>query len=102
MLAVFVVSDATGKTAERMVRSALVQFEDAPVELVRRGNIRTPEQVRAVVEEAAAEHSIILHTLNQFTIIRWFKAKMTNKLSMSKFNRFWQSFCNIFFNKFMG
>ena len=63
MLAVFVVSDATGETAERMVRSALVQFEDAPVELVRRGNVRTPEQVLAVVREAVEGDSIILHTL---------------------------------------
>ncbi len=63
MLVVFVVSDATGETAQRMVRSALTQFEDAPVELVRRGNVRTPGQVRAVVQEAAGQHSIILHTL---------------------------------------
>ena len=46
MLTVFVVSDATGETAERMARSALVQFEDAAVQLVRRGHTATPEQVR--------------------------------------------------------
>ena len=63
MLAVLVVSDATGETAERMVQSALVQFENAPVELVRRGHVCTPEQVRAVVQEAVEGHAIILHTL---------------------------------------
>ncbi|OHB80900.1 MAG: hypothetical protein A2V98_08200 [Planctomycetes bacterium RBG_16_64_12] len=63
MLDVFIVSDATGKTAERVVRAALVQFEDAPVRVVRRENIRTPEEVRAVVEEAAGEDSILVHTL---------------------------------------
>ena len=63
MLTVYVVSDATGETAERMVRSALVQFEDAPVRLFRHGDVRTPEQVCAVVQEAAGGHSIILHTL---------------------------------------
>ncbi len=63
MLTIFVVSDATGGTAERMARSALIQFENAPVTLVRRPNIRTPKRLRLVVEEAAAGESLILHTL---------------------------------------
>jgi regulator of PEP synthase PpsR (kinase-PPPase family) len=63
MLKVFVVSDGTGDTAERMLRSALVQFEGASVEIVRRGNVRTPDDVKAVVREAAGQNSIVLHTL---------------------------------------
>ncbi len=63
ILRVYVVSDATGETAERVVRSALTQFENAPVAIVRCGGIRTPEQVRAVVAEAALRDSLILHTL---------------------------------------
>ena len=60
---VFAVSDATGETAERVVRSALVQFEDAPAVLVRRGNVRTTKQLRAIVREAAGKNSVIVHTL---------------------------------------
>ncbi len=63
MLRIFVVSDATGETAERVVQAALVQFGDAPVELVRRGQVRTPQQVRALVQEAARGESLVLHTL---------------------------------------
>ena len=63
MLRVFIVSDATGGTAERIVQSALVQFEGATVELVRRSPVRTSEQVRAVVREAAGSQSLIVHTL---------------------------------------
>ncbi len=63
MLTVFIVSDATGETAERVVRAALVQFEDAAVNVVRRTLIRTPRQVRGVVEEAAQCDCILLHTL---------------------------------------
>jgi regulator of PEP synthase PpsR (kinase-PPPase family) len=63
MLTVFIVSDATGKTAERITQSALVQFQGAAVRLVRRGRVGTPEQVRAVVREAAAGDSLIVHTL---------------------------------------
>jgi [pyruvate, water dikinase]-phosphate phosphotransferase / [pyruvate, water dikinase] kinase len=63
MLTVYVVSDGTGGTAERMARSALIQFENAPVNLVRRPNVRTAKKLRVVVEEAAAGESLILHTL---------------------------------------
>lgn len=63
MLTIFVVSDATGETAERMVRSALVQFENAETNIVRHGKIRTPKQVRALVQAAAECNAIILHTL---------------------------------------
>lgn len=63
MLKVLVVSDATGETAERVVRAALVQFEDAKVVLVRRGKTRSPEQVRAVVAEAAGQDAFIIHSL---------------------------------------
>ena len=63
MLVIFVISDATGETAERVVRSALVQFGKPPVSVVRRGHVRTPTQLRAVVQEAAGHDSIILHTL---------------------------------------
>ena len=63
MLTVFVVSDATGEIAERVTRSGLTQFGDAPVSIVRRGGIRTPEQGRDVVAEAAGRDCVIIHTM---------------------------------------
>ncbi len=63
MLTIMVVSDATGETAERVVRAALVQFRNAPATIVRRGNVRTPQKVRAVVREAARHDTLIVHTL---------------------------------------
>jgi len=63
MLEAFIVSDASGETAQRVVRSALIQFPDAPVRLIRRNHVRSAEQVQAVVAEAAEHDSIILHTL---------------------------------------
>ncbi len=68
MLKILVVSDATGETAERVVRSALTQFEDAQVAVVRCGGVRTPEQVRAVVAEAALRDSLVVHTLVSDTL----------------------------------
>jgi len=63
MLTIFVVSDSTGETAERVLRSALVQFTDAPATIVRRGDVLTEDQVRAVVREAARQPSLLMHTL---------------------------------------
>lgn len=63
MLTIFVVSDATGETADRVARSALVQFPRSDVTIVRRGQVRTGEQLRSVVEEASAGDSLIIHTL---------------------------------------
>jgi [pyruvate, water dikinase]-phosphate phosphotransferase / [pyruvate, water dikinase] kinase len=70
MLTIYVVSDATGETAERMLRSALVQFKNAPVTVIRRGKIRTPRQVRELVEQAASQKSLIVHTLVSYDL-RW-------------------------------
>jgi regulator of PEP synthase PpsR (kinase-PPPase family) len=63
MLTIYAVSDATGETAERVLLSALVQFEGAPATVVRRGDIRSVQQIRDVVQEAAGKDSLILHTL---------------------------------------
>ncbi len=63
MLTIFVVSDATGETADRVARSALVQFPRAEATIIRRGQVRTEGQLRAVVAEAASRESLIIHTL---------------------------------------
>ncbi len=59
---IFAVSDGTGTTAERVVRAALTQFPQE-VEVRRFGEVRTAEQVQAVVQEAARARALIVHTL---------------------------------------
>ena len=63
MLTLMLVSDATGRTVERLVQSALVQFAEAPVKIVRRRQVRAPEQVRSLIQEAANGHALVLYTL---------------------------------------
>lgn len=63
MRTLFVVSDATGQTGERVLRSALVQFPHADCEIERRGGVRTPEQLHEVVREARERGAWVLHTL---------------------------------------
>jgi regulator of PEP synthase PpsR (kinase-PPPase family) len=63
VLTIFVVSDATGETAERMLRAALIQFPRAEVAIVRRRDVRTAEQIRAVMDEAVSQGAMVLHTM---------------------------------------
>lgn len=59
----FAVSDATGQTARRALQAALAQFPGVSVEIRTIGEVRTPDQVAAVVEEAASAGAVIAHTL---------------------------------------
>ena len=63
MYHVFVVSDGTGATAERVLHAALTQFKGAPVQVERRSRVRTVEKVHQVVREAAETGGSIVHTL---------------------------------------
>jgi regulator of PEP synthase PpsR (kinase-PPPase family) len=74
MLTLFVVSDATGDTAQQMVQAALAQFKDAPVRLVRHAHVRTADQVRNLVREACAGSSII--TMLYLAYRGWFAANV--------------------------
>ena len=60
---ILVVSDATGSTAEHVLRAALAQFEANDVLIERRAQIRTSEDVGAVVEEAHRIGAMLVHTL---------------------------------------
>lgn len=59
----FVVSDGRGETASQVLRAALVQFEGRDVSLEVRSEVRTTEQVRRVVAEAAAREATVFYTL---------------------------------------
>jgi len=62
---IFVVSDATGATAEHVLRAALAQFEggDVDVKVERRPEVRTIEQIGQIVDEARQAGAMLVHTL---------------------------------------
>jgi hypothetical protein len=62
MFHIYAVSDATGTTAERVVRAALVQFDDHQIEITRCGSIRTPEQIHEIVSDASHTGGFVVHT----------------------------------------
>ncbi len=61
-LNIFIVSDATGATAEAVVTSSLVQFCGAESNIRRFPFIRTEEQVEAVLDQAPERACIIVFT----------------------------------------
>ena len=61
--AILLVSDGSGATAEAVADAVTVQFPGVDFSIYRYPGVRTPEQVLAVVEEAAAADGIIVHTI---------------------------------------
>jgi regulator of PEP synthase PpsR (kinase-PPPase family) len=59
----FVVSDATGETGERVLKAAMAQFPAVSVLIERFGGIRDRSQMIEVVELARERHATILHSL---------------------------------------
>lgn len=60
---VFVVSDGSGMTAEQALFAAMTQFAGVNIEVIRRPQVRTEDQVHRVIHEAQAIGGFILHTL---------------------------------------
>ena len=60
---VFVVSDATGATARRVVEAALLQFENADVRVEQVPGVVEAKEVKRLVKQAAAVGGTIVHTL---------------------------------------
>lgn len=60
---IFVVSDATGQTAELVVRAALAQFEASDVQVHVLPEVRTAAQVRQAIAQAKQGGGFVVHTL---------------------------------------
>ena len=65
---VCVISDATGATAERVVRATLAQFEevDVTLELVR--DVKSVEEIREIVARTKARKGLVAYTLVEPTL----------------------------------
>jgi regulator of PEP synthase PpsR (kinase-PPPase family) len=60
---IYLLSDATGETAEKMVMAALTQFRDKPVRLKRINNVRTKNQVYESLDEALDQQALVVYTI---------------------------------------
>ncbi|MEM9188203.1 MAG: pyruvate, water dikinase regulatory protein [Myxococcota bacterium] len=60
---IFVVSDSTGETAERVVRAALLQYPDHRVRVRLFTRIRTPDAVDGVLKKAVEAGAMVVFTI---------------------------------------
>src|SRR3954454_8666133 len=60
---VYLLSDATGETVERVARAALTQFRDVDVILHRVGQVRNREDIARALDEVSREPGIVFYTL---------------------------------------
>jgi hypothetical protein len=60
---IYLLSDATGETAEKMVMAALTQFRDKPIRLKRISNVRTKTQVYEALDEALGHGALVVYTI---------------------------------------
>lgn len=63
MQTVMVISDATGDTAERMVRAAVLQFSDTPVNIRVYSRVRLESEVESIIERAAELRALLVFTV---------------------------------------
>src|SRR5690606_14849135 len=60
---IFVVSDSTGETAERVVRAALLQFPDQRVRVRLFTRVRDPDAITDVLTKAKEQQALVVFTL---------------------------------------
>ena len=58
-----ILSDSTGETAEKVVRAALLQFPGSGTQIRLHTRVRTVEAARAMVQQSAADHALVLFTV---------------------------------------
>jgi regulator of PEP synthase PpsR (kinase-PPPase family) len=63
MRTVVVISDATGDTAERVVRAALLQFKDVPCNVRLYSHVRLESEVEEIIERASELRALVVFTL---------------------------------------
>ncbi len=60
---VFVISDATGETAEKVVRAALLQFSGVPVQIRMYTRVRLEAEMRSIVNRAKQMRALVVFTV---------------------------------------
>lgn len=60
---IYVLSDATGETAEKIVNAVLTQFRDKPVRLRRLSNVRNQTAVLQGLDEIQQQKGMVIYTL---------------------------------------
>jgi len=78
---VFIVSDATGLTAEMVISAVLLQFKEIEPVFKKFPYIKTKEQIRAILDQAEAVQGIVIYSLVTEDLRLWLR-KEIRKLNL--------------------
>jgi regulator of PEP synthase PpsR (kinase-PPPase family) len=70
---VFIVSDATGMTAEMVISAVLVQFKEIEPVFKKFPYIKTEEQIKAILKQAEAAQGIVIYSLVSQELRSWIR-----------------------------
>jgi regulator of PEP synthase PpsR (kinase-PPPase family) len=76
---VFIVSDATGITAERVINAALVQFKKIEPVFKKFSHVKTKEQIEEILSEAEKLEAIVIYSLVSKKLRTWIRPEMRKK-----------------------
>ncbi len=76
---VFIVSDATGITAEMVASSALAQFRQVEPIFKRFPNVKTEEQIKDILENAEKLEAFVIYSLVSQELRRFFRTEKKKK-----------------------
>lgn len=79
---IFIVSDATGETGEKLVLSAIAQFNKAHFEIKKYSKVANPDEIKDIVKKAVHKEAIIAYTLAQ----KWMRDLIVRECEMNKVN----------------
>ncbi len=77
---IYIVSDATGETAEKIVLSVLVQFKRDKVDIQKFGKVTTPEQIKEIIKKASHTGALVVYTLAQ----KWMRELLSREAEANK------------------
>jgi [pyruvate, water dikinase]-phosphate phosphotransferase / [pyruvate, water dikinase] kinase len=78
---VFIVSDATGLTAEMVISAVLLQFREIEAVFKKFPYIKTKEQIRAILDQVQAVQGIVIYSLVSQDLRLWIR-KEIRKLNL--------------------
>lgn len=79
-LKIYIVSDATGETAEKIICSALAQFKRNSVEIQKFTKVTTPEEIKEIVKKARHLNAFIAFTFAQ----KWLRNVMIREAEVNR------------------
>lgn len=77
---IFIVSDATGETAEKLVLSVIAQFDKTQFEIKKFSKVSQPEEIKDIVKKALHKEAVIVYTLAQ----KWMRELIIRECEQNK------------------